>query len=126
MNASRLMRLISLILLGFLALDDMVQSRYRNWECKFKFPTHCLKHSSHIIQFVRNLVQQTIEEYFKKEILIHLSEVWIDHTKTKVGYEINFTKYFYEFKSLIYLSDIRADILSLEAKVSDEEQNIFN
>lgn len=71
-------------------------------------------------------MQQTIEEYFKKEILIHLSEVWIDHTKTKVGYEINFTKYFYEFKSLIYLSDIRADILSLEAKVSDEEQNIFN
>jgi predicted GIY-YIG superfamily endonuclease len=39
---------------------------------------------------------------------------WIDESKTKVGYEINFTKYFYEFKPLRSLEEIRKDILALE------------
>ena len=39
---------------------------------------------------------------------------WIDESKTKVGYEINFTKYFYEFKPLRSLEEIRRDILALE------------
>lgn len=70
------------------------------------------------------LVPQTIEEYFKREVTPHLPEAWIDHSKTKVGYEINFTKYFYEFKPLRSLAEIRADILALEEKTS--ETQIFN
>ncbi|MCB4755410.1 MAG: SAM-dependent methyltransferase, partial [Sulfurovum sp.] len=46
------------------------------------------------------LVPQTIEEYFEREVLPHVSDAWIDESKTKIGYEINFTKYFYEFKPL--------------------------
>ncbi|GAG78712.1 unnamed protein product, partial [marine sediment metagenome] len=46
------------------------------------------------------LIPQTIEEYFEREVKPHLPEAWIDKSKTKVGYEINFTKYFYEFKLL--------------------------
>ena len=60
------------------------------------------------------LVPQTIEEYFEAEVKPHLPEAWIDESKTKTGYEINFTKYFYEFKPLRSLSEIKADILELE------------
>jgi type I restriction enzyme M protein len=38
------------------------------------------------------LVPQTIEEYFKREVLPHVSDAWIDEKKIKTGYEINFTK----------------------------------
>ncbi len=63
-----------------------------------------------------NLVPQTIEEYFEAEVKPHLPEAWIDESKTKTGYEINFTKYFYEFKPLRSLSEIKADILELEER----------
>jgi type I restriction enzyme M protein len=62
------------------------------------------------------LVPQTIEEYFEAEVKPHLPEAWIDETKTKTGYEINFTKYFYEFTPLRSLSEIKADILELEER----------
>ncbi|MDY0216636.1 MAG: class I SAM-dependent DNA methyltransferase [Bacteroidales bacterium] len=65
-----------------------------------------------------SLVPQTIEEYFEREVKPHLPTAWIDETKTKIGYEINFTKYFYEFKPLRSLADIKADILALEKKSS--------
>lgn len=60
------------------------------------------------------LVKQTIEEYFEREVKPHVPDDWIDESKTKVGYEINFTKYFYEFKPLRSLEEIRRDILALE------------
>jgi len=63
-----------------------------------------------------SLMPQTIEQYFKREVKPHLPTAWIDETKTKIGYEINFTKYFYEFKPLRSLDEIKADILALEKK----------
>jgi len=59
-------------------------------------------------------LKDNIDEYFKREVLPHVPDAWIDHGKTKIGYEINFTKYFYQYKPLRSLSDIRADILALE------------
>ncbi|MDE0561989.1 N-6 DNA methylase [Algoriphagus sp. NF] len=73
-----------------------------------------------------NLVPQTIEEYFESEVKPHLPEAWIDHSKTKVGYEINFTKYFYEFKPLRPLADIKADILALEEKTLETEKTVLD
>ncbi|MBL6445406.1 SAM-dependent DNA methyltransferase [Fulvivirga sp. 29W222] len=72
------------------------------------------------------LVPQTIESYFEAEVKPHLPEAWIDKDKTKIGYEINFTKYFYEFKPLRALADIKADILALEKKTMDAEKTILN
>ncbi|MFC5626232.1 type I restriction-modification system subunit M [Algoriphagus winogradskyi] len=72
------------------------------------------------------LVPQTIEEYFDAEVKPHLPEAWVDHSKTKIGYEINFTKYFYEFKPLRSLKDIKADILALEEKTLKTEKIILN
>ncbi|HLG35224.1 MAG TPA: class I SAM-dependent DNA methyltransferase [Bacteroidia bacterium] len=59
-------------------------------------------------------LKENIQKYFDREVKPHLPDAWIDENKTKVGYEINFTKYFYEFKPLRSLNDIRKDILNLE------------
>jgi len=59
-------------------------------------------------------LKEDIDSYMKREVLPHVPDAWVDDNKTKVGYEINFTKYFYEYKPLRNLSEIRADILALE------------
>lgn len=74
----------------------------------------------------KKLEPQTIEEYFKREVKPHLPNAWIDDSKTKIGYEINFTKYFYEFKPLRSLADIKADIFALEQTTVELEKNILN
>jgi type I restriction enzyme M protein len=71
------------------------------------------------------LVPQTIEEYFEREVLPHVPDAWVDEGKTKTGYEINFTKYFYEFKPLRSLAEIRADILALEQSSLELEKGIL-
>jgi type I restriction enzyme M protein len=60
------------------------------------------------------LDRETIDDYFRREVTPHVPDAWIDYDKTKVGYEINFTKYFYQYKPLRSLADIRAQILALE------------
>jgi type I restriction enzyme M protein len=59
-------------------------------------------------------LNDSIEEYFDREVKPHVPDAWIDHNKTKTGYEINFTKYFYKYKPLRSLEEIRKDILALE------------
>lgn len=48
------------------------------------------------------------------KVLPHVPDAWMDHSKDKIGYEINFTKYFYQFTPLRSLEDVKADILALE------------
>ena len=62
------------------------------------------------------LDREAIDEYFAREVTPHVPDAWIDYAKTKVGYEVNFTKYFYQYKPLRNLVEIRADILALEAE----------
>lgn len=71
------------------------------------------------------LVPQTIEEYFEREVKPHVPDAWIDESKTKTGYEINFTKYFYEFKPLRPLAEIKADILKLEEETAELEKRVL-
>lgn len=71
------------------------------------------------------LIPQSIEAYFKREVKPHLPDAWIDEKKTKTGYEINFTKYFYEFKPLRSLADIKADILALETSSLALEKQVL-
>ena len=61
-------------------------------------------------------LSEDIEEYYNREVKPHLPNSWIDREKDKVGYEINFTKYFYEYKPLRSLEEIRLDILALEGE----------
>ncbi len=79
-----------------------------------------LKYDEH-----KKLVPQTIEEYFQREVKPHLPNSRIDETKTKTGYEINFTKYFYEFKPLRPSEKIKADILKLEKETLELEKKVM-
>lgn len=69
---------------------------------------------------------QTIDEYMQREVLPHVPDAWVDDTKTKIGYEINFTKYFYEFKPLRSLADIKADIRALEGETLELEKTVLD
>lgn len=59
-------------------------------------------------------LNEDIEEYFEREVLPYVPDAWIDYSKTKIGYEINFNKYFYKYKPLRDLEEIRADITRIE------------
>jgi type I restriction enzyme M protein len=52
--------------------------------------------------------------FFKREVLPHVPDSWIDESATKVGYEISFTRYFYKPQPMRSLAEIRADIEALE------------
>lgn len=70
-------------------------------------------------------LKEDILTYFKREVIPHLPDAWIDKTKTKIGYEINFNSEFYEYKPLRSLEDIRKDILQLENKTHQSITNII-
>jgi type I restriction enzyme M protein len=55
-------------------------------------------------------LSEDIEAYFKREVLPHAPDAWIDHEKTKVGYEIPFNRHFYVFKPPRELAAIDADL----------------
>lgn len=59
-------------------------------------------------------LKEDIQTYFVREVLPHVPDAWIDEGRTVKGYEISFTRYFYEYKPLRPLADIRAEILALE------------
>ncbi|MCA9643371.1 MAG: hypothetical protein KC492_21880, partial [Myxococcales bacterium] len=60
---------------------------------------------------------ESIQEYFEREVKPHVPDAWIDETKTKVGYEIPFTRHFYKYEPLRPLSVIEAEIRELEAEI---------
>jgi type I restriction enzyme M protein len=55
-----------------------------------------------------------IEAFFRREVLPHVPDAWIDESATKIGYEISFTRYFYKPKPLRTLEEIVVDIRALE------------
>jgi len=55
-----------------------------------------------------------IEAFFKREVLPYVPDAWIDESKTKIGYEISFTRHFYKPAPLRSLDEIKADIVALE------------
>ncbi|WP_411091908.1 N-6 DNA methylase [Streptomyces sp. 049-1] len=60
---------------------------------------------------------EDVEEYLKREVLPHAPDAWIDHTRTKIGYEIPFTRHFYVYKPPRPLAEIDAELKSLEAEI---------
>jgi type I restriction enzyme M protein len=72
------------------------------------------KSDSNLRDSERIPLSQDIEEYYENEVKPHLPNSWMDITKNKVGYEINFTKYFYKYTLLRSVNDILKDLNSLE------------
>ncbi|WP_433352564.1 type I restriction-modification system subunit M [Micromonospora saelicesensis] len=62
-------------------------------------------------------LNEDIHDYLKREVLPHVSDAWIDESKTKTGYEIPFTRHFYTYTASRSLADIDADIKALEAEI---------
>lgn len=71
-------------------------------------------------------LKEDIEEYFKREVLPYAPDAWIDNTKTKVGYEIPFTRYFYRYVPPRKSEDIMGEIIELEKSLDGVLEGIFN
>jgi type I restriction enzyme M protein len=66
-----------------------------------------------------------IDRYFEREVLPYAEDAWIDKKKTKVGYEIPMTRYFYEYQAPEKVEDIVARIHVLEADISASLEKLF-
>ena len=69
---------------------------------------------------------QDIDAYFTREVLPYAPDAWIDHSKTKVGYEIPMTRYFYEYQAPEAVEDIVARITALEQDISAGLAELFH
>jgi type I restriction enzyme M protein len=67
-----------------------------------------------------------IETYFEKEVVPHVPDAWIDFDKTRIGYEINFTKYFYEYKGLRAAAEVKTEIVTLENQIATLLTELLN
>ncbi len=58
-------------------------------------------------------------EYMQREVLPHVPDAWVDQSKTKIGYEINFNRYFYKYTPPRPLEEIEADLKTIEKEIAD-------
>ncbi len=64
-------------------------------------------------------LKDDVDGYVKREVLPYVPDAWVDHTKSKVGYDIPFTKHFYEYVQPRPLAEIDAEIERLEAEIAE-------
>ena len=62
-------------------------------------------------------LKEDIHEYFKREVLPHVPDAWIDESKTKIGYEIPLTRHFYKYVPPRQLDEIEVDIKEIEKDI---------
>ena len=83
------------------------------------------KSDSKLKDFERVPLNQDIEEYYSREVKPHLPNSWINFDKTQKGYEINFTKYFYQYNPLRSSHEIVKDILNLDSEIEGFQKQIL-
>ena len=64
-------------------------------------------------------LKEDIQKYMEREVLPHVPDAWIDESKTKIGYEINFNRYFYKYEPPRSLEDIESDLKAIEKEIAD-------
>lgn len=69
---------------------------------------------------------EDIDEYFKREVLPYAPDAWIDEKKTKIGYEIPFTRYFYKYEKPKPSEEIMKEILELEKELEGSLKEVFS
>ena len=62
-------------------------------------------------------LKEDVHTYFDREVKPHVADAWLDETKTRIGYEIPFTRHFYKYKALRPLAEIEAEIRQLEGEI---------
>ena len=68
---------------------------------------------------------ENIDDYFEREVLPHVPDAWIDEDKTRIGYEIPFTRHFYQYTKLRPSSEIKAEIQELEASILEKLKKVM-
>jgi type I restriction enzyme M protein len=71
-------------------------------------------------------LKENVQDYFLREVAPHVPEAWIDLSKTKVGYEISFNKYFYQHTPLRSLEEVSREIRELERESEGLISEILN
>lgn len=71
-------------------------------------------------------LKENIEEYFKREVLPFAPDAWIDKNKSKVGYEIPFTRYFYKYEAPRSSVEIMTEIMDIETKLNGALAEVFD
>lgn len=61
-------------------------------------------------------LKEDVDAYFEREVKPHVEDAWMDRSADRVGYEINFTRYFYRYEKLRSVEEITKDILALDAE----------
>jgi type I restriction enzyme M protein len=69
------------------------------------------------IEPLLDLMRDHCEAYLQAEVLPYRPDAWIDHSKIKVGYEIPFNRYFYEYEEPRPLDQIEKEITNLEKEI---------
>jgi type I restriction enzyme M protein len=64
-------------------------------------------------------LKEDVGEYMRREVLPHVPDAWVDESKTKVGYELNFNRYFYKYTPPRPLEEIEADLKKIEKEIAD-------
>lgn len=64
-------------------------------------------------------LKEDIGEYMAREVLPHVPDAWVDESKTKIGYEVNFSRYFYKYMPPRPLEEIEADLKKIEKEIAD-------
>ncbi len=70
-------------------------------------------------------LKEDIRAYFEREVLPFAPDAWIDEKKSKVGYEIPFTRYFYKYEAPRPSEEIMAEIMELEKELSGSLEEVF-
>ena len=70
-------------------------------------------------------LKEDIEKYFAREVLPFVPDAWIDKKKTKIGYEIPFTRYFYKYEAPRPTADLAAEIKNLMSELDGSLNEIF-
>ncbi|MCK9266153.1 type I restriction-modification system subunit M [bacterium] len=69
---------------------------------------------------------EDIKEYFKREVLPFAPDAWINKAKSKVGYEIPFTRYFYKYETPKSSKEIMKEILEIEKELEGALPEVFD
>jgi len=62
---------------------------------------------------------EDVDAYMQREVLPHVPDAWADESKTKVGYQIGFNRYFYKYQAPRPLAEIEADLKQIEREIAE-------
>ena len=71
-------------------------------------------------------LSESVGDYYEREVKPHLPNSWMDRSKDKVGYEINFTKYFYKFTPLRPIEEISRDLEVIDTEILNLSRRVQN